>query len=168
MIGKKMEAAINEQIKWEFYSGYMYLSMAAYFDGLGLAGFASWMRVQELEERFHAQKFMAQLVERGGTVKLAPIDGPPTGWMSPLAVFEDGLKHERGVTGRIGALLELAQKEKDHAAVIFIEWFVTEQVEEEASFAGVIAQLKLIDKTPGGLFMLDKDLAARTFNPTGA
>ena len=168
MIGKKMEAAINEQIKWEFYSGYMYLSMVAYFDSLGLAGFASWMRVQELEERFHAQKFMTQLVERGGKVKLAPIDGPPTDWASPLAAFEDSLKHERGVTARINSLMDLAQKEKDHAANIFLEWFVTEQVEEEASFGDAIAKLKLVDKTPGGLFMLDKDLAGRTFNPTAA
>lgn len=168
MISKKMEAAFNEQIKWEFYSGYMYLSMAAYFDSLGLAGFASWMRVQELEERFHAQKFMAQIVERGGKVKLLPIDGPPTDWASPLAAFEDSLKHEIGVTKRINNLMDLAQKEKDHAGNIFLEWFVTEQVEEEASFGDAIAKLKLVDKTPGGLFMLDKDFSARSFNPTAA
>jgi ferritin len=165
MISKKMEAAVNEQIKWEYYSGYLYLSMAAYFDSLGLAGFASWMRVQELEERFHAQKFTAQLIERGGKARFAALDAPPGDWKSPLAVFEDGLRHEQGVTKRINDLLDLAIKEKDHAASIFIEWFVTEQVEEEASFGDIIAKLKLVDTTHGGLFMLDKDLAARTFTP---
>jgi ferritin len=163
MLSKKMEQAINDQVKWEYYSGYLYLAMAAYFEELGLAGFANWMHIQEQEERAHAERFYAFINERGGRVTLQAIDAPPLKWDSPLAVFEESLAHERKVTARIGALMDMAIKEKDHATAAFLQWFISEQVEEEASVTEVIQKLKLVESTPGGWFLLDKDLAQRVF-----
>ncbi|KUG27074.1 ferritin-like protein 2 [hydrocarbon metagenome] len=165
MLSKKMEQALNDQVKWEYYSGYLYLAMAAYFEELGLAGFANWMHIQEQEERAHAERFYRFLNERGGRVVLQALDAPPVKWDSPLAVFQESLDHERKVTARIGALMDLAIKEKDHATVAFLQWFISEQVEEEASVTEVIQKLKLVESTPGGWFMLDKDLALRVFTP---
>lgn len=168
MLSKKMEKALNDQVQWELYSGYIYLAMAAYFSDLGLPGFANWMRVQEQEERFHALKFHDFLLERGGRAKLGAIEAPPDAWKSPLAAFEHALEHEQGVTSRINALMDTAIKEKDHATSIFLQWFVSEQVEEEASVTEIIQKLKLVGEMPGGLFHLDKELAARVFTPPPA
>jgi len=165
MLSKKMEQALNDQVKWEYYSGYLYLAMAAYFEELGLAGFANWMHIQEQEERAHAERFYRFLNERGGRVVLQALDAPPVKWDSPLAVFQESLAHEQKVTARIGALMDLAIKEKDHATAAFLQWFISEQVEEEASVTEVIQKLKLVESTPGGWFMLDKDLALRVFTP---
>ncbi|MDQ7830336.1 MAG: ferritin [Desulfovibrionaceae bacterium] len=165
MLSKKMEQTLNDQVKWEYYSGYLYLAMAAYFEEQGLAGFANWMHIQEQEERAHAERFYRFLNERGGRVVLQALDAPPVKWDSPLAVFQESLAHEQKVTARIGALMDLAIKEKDHATVAFLQWFISEQVEEEASVTEVIQKLKLVESTPGGWFMLDKDLALRVFTP---
>lgn len=168
MLSKKMEEALNEQVKWELYSAYLYLSMSAHFQDTGLPGFANWMRVQDQEERFHAEKFFNFVIERGGKMILQGIDAPPSTWATPLAVFEETLKHERQVTARINALMDLALKEKDHATVSFLHWFIDEQVEEEANVSDVVNKLKMVEKTNGGLFMVDKELGTRVFTPPAA
>jgi len=167
MLTKKMEKAFNDQIKWEYYSAYLYLSLSAYFSSLGLTGFANWMDVQFQEEQFHARKMFDYVIEKGGRMTLQGIEAPPSVWKSPLAAFEFALKHEYVVTSRINALIDLAQKEKDHASAIFLQWFVTEQVEEEANFGDTVNKLKLVGDG-GGLFMLDRELAARVFVPPTA
>jgi len=165
MIDKKMEDAINEQINWEIYSSYLYLSMAAYFDSINLKGCSGWMRIQAMEELTHVKRFYDFLTARGGRAVMSAIQGPPTEWDSPLALFEDGLDHERVVTGRINDLVNLAQELRDHASNSFLQWFVNEQVEEEESFDDAIQSLKLNKNNPGGLFLIDKELAARAFVP---
>lgn len=165
MISKKMQDPLNKQLNSELYSAYLYMSMSAWFESSNLKGFASWMRVQMQEEMVHVQKFHDFIIQRGGKVVLSAIEGPPTDWASPLKVFEDGLKHEQLVTSRINDLIDLGTKEKDHATVNFLQWFVTEQVEEESSFNDVLQRLKIIGKDGGALFMLDKELSLRVFVP---
>ncbi len=167
MLSKKMEQAFNDQIKWEYYSAYLYLSLSAYFQNLGLPGFANWMDVQFQEEQFHARKMFDYVNEKGGRIKLQAIDAPEHEWKSPLEAFEFALKHEYQVTKRINDLVDLAQKEKDHASAIFLQWFVTEQVEEESNFGDTVNKLKLVGDG-GGLFMLDRELATRVFVPPTA
>ena len=163
-MNKKIEKAINEQINAELYSAYMYLSMAAYFDGLGLTGFANWMKVQFEEEQFHAMKFYEFVYERGGDITLKAIDQPPVKFKSPLQAFQETLKHEKLVTSLINKLYELATKEKDYAFQSFLKWYIDEQVEEEANATEMIDKIKLAGEKGPGLFMLDKELAARKFN----
>lgn len=165
MISKKMEKALNEQVNAELYSAYLYLSMEAYFKSMNLNGFANWMRVQTQEEVAHAMKIYGFIDERGGRIALKAIDGPQTEWDSPLAVFKDIYKHEQKVTSLINNLVNLAIEEKDHATNTFLQWFVNEQVEEEASADQVVQQLKMMEKAPGGMFMLDRELAQRVFTP---
>lgn len=164
MISDRMQEAMNQQIVAETYSAYLYLSMAAYFESVNLEGFASWMKCQAQEELTHAMKFYHFIAERGGRIKLGAIDGPPTEWASPLAAFEDAYNHERKVTEMINNLVNIAIEEKDHASNAFLQWFVTEQVEEEASADGVVQQLKLAGDRGGGMFMLNKELGQRAFN----
>jgi len=168
MISKKMEKALNEQVNAELYSAYLYLSMEAYFKSLNLNGFANWMRVQTQEEVSHAMKIYGFVDERGGRITLKTIEGPQTKWDSPLAVFKDIYKHEQKVTSLINDLVNLAIEEKDHATNTFLQWFVNEQVEEEASADQVVQQLKMMEKAPGGMFMLDRELAQRVFTPPAA
>lgn len=168
MLPQNMEQALNKQLTAELYSAYLYLSMAAYFYSLNLNGFANWMTVQNQEETMHAMKFYNYINERGGRITLAQIDGPPTNWNSPLEVFEETLKHEEKVTGLINNLVDLAIAERDHAANAFLQWFVTEQVEEEASANEIIQNLKMAGKDPHALFMLDRELGARVFTPPAA
>jgi ferritin len=160
-----MTEALNKQINAELYSAYLYLSMATWFEERQLPGFSGWMRVQAKEEMTHALRLHNYVNDRGGRVKLTAIDGPPTDWDSPLAVFEATLAHEQKVTGLIGDLMALAVEEKDFASQRFLGWFVDEQVEEEANVNDVLGKLKLMKDAPGGLFMLDKELGARVFNP---
>jgi len=160
-----MEKALNEQVNAEFYSAYMYLSMVSYFQEINLPGFASWMKAQAQEEMFHAMKIYDYIAERGGRVLLAPIAGPPTEWESPVAVMEAVLEHEQKVTAMINNLVDLAMAEKDHASNIFLQWFVSEQVEEEDSVGDVLSKVKLMGGTGGGMFMLDRDLGQRVFTP---
>jgi len=161
MLSEKMEKALNEQLNAEFYSSYLYLSMSAYFKSIGLDGFSVWMQEQANEEWMHGMKFYDFLIQRGGRVRLAPIDGPPLEWESTTAVFEQTLAHECKVTGLINDLVEIALAEKDHATQIFLQWFVTEQVEEEESVGTVLQQLKLIGESKQGLFMLDREMSKR-------
>jgi ferritin len=168
MVKKKIEAALNKQLNAELYSSYLYLSMSAYFQSINLPGFANWMRVQTQEELVHAMKFYDFINERGGRVTLQKIDSPPTTWASPLNVLENTYKHEQKVTGLINDLVNLAVGEKDHATNIFLQWFVTEQVEEEASADEVVQKLKLVGKDSGGLFMLDGEMGQRVFTPPAA
>jgi ferritin len=167
MLSKKMEKAFNDQIKWEYYSAYLYLSLSSYFSNAGLSGFANWMDVQFQEEQFHARKMFDYVNEKGGRVVLQGIEAPPSVWKTPLAAFDFALKHEFAVTKRINDLMTLAQKENDHASAIFLQWFVSEQVEEEASFGDTVNKLKMVGDG-GGMFMLDRELAARVFTPPAA
>jgi ferritin len=165
MIGKKMEKALNEQINAELYSSYIYLAMVAYFESENLPGCASWMRAQVQEENLHATKLFAFVCERGGRVILGAIDQPPKDWKSPLAAFEAAYEHEQYITGRINDLVDLALAEKDHASNAFLQWFVNEQVEEETSVDMVVQNLKMAEKAPGAMFMIDRELGQRTFTP---
>ena len=164
MISEKMEKAFNDQINAEFYSEYLYLSMLSYFETLNLKGFVNWMTVQIQEEHAHAMGMFNYVHERGGKVELEAIEKPETKWESPLEVFEHVLKHEQLVTSKINALMDVAESEKDRAALSFLDWYLKEQVEEESNVGGVLATLKLIKDDAKALLMLDKDLAARTFN----
>jgi ferritin len=161
MIGKALQDAMNEQINKELFSSYLYLSMAAYFEEKNLPGFAHWMRIQEEEERQHAMKFYDHVVDRGGRVQLKAIEAPRSEWKSALEVFEEAAGHEAKVTASINALYELAQKEKDYPAQVMLQWFVTEQVEEEKNAAEILASLKLIEERGTAVLMLDHRLAKR-------
>jgi ferritin len=164
-MNEKIEKALNEQINYEMYSAYLYLSMAAYCAGKSLPGMASWMRVQFEEETYHALRLFDYITDRGGQVSLGKIDQPPADWDSPLAVFEDVCEHEHKVTVRINNLMDLAISESDHATNAALQWYVSEQVEEEATVGEIRDKLKLIGSEGGGLFMIDKELAGRTFTP---
>ncbi len=163
MIDEKMQEALNKQLNAELYSSYLYLSMSAYFHSVNLGGFANWMRVQAQEELAHALKFYDYVNERGGRVVLQPVDEPPSEWDSPLATFEHVYEHEQKVTGLINKLVDLAVEARDHATNNFLQWFVSEQVEEEASADEVVQKLKLVGDDASGLFMIDRELAQRTF-----
>ena len=165
MVNEKMGNAINEQINWELYSSYLYMSMAAYFESKNLKGCSSWMRIQAMEELTHVKRFYDFLTARGGRVLLSEIKAPPTEWETPLTVFEETLKHEQHVTSRINDLVDLSLELRDHATNSFLKWFVDEQVEEEESVDEVLQSLKLNENNPGGLFMIDKELAQRAFVP---
>ena len=163
MINEKMEKAFNDQINKELYSEYLYLSMKAYFERLNLKGFVNWFNVQVQEEHAHAMGMFDYVHERGGEVELEAIEKPETKWESPLACFEQVLSHEEFVTSRINALMDVADEVRDRAALSFLDWYLKEQVEEEANVGGVLATLRLIGDDKKALLMLDKDLAARTF-----
>ncbi|MGC8603745.1 MAG: ferritin [Desulfomonilaceae bacterium] len=163
MINNKIQDSFNEQINAEIYSSYLYFSMAAYFSSINLPGFANWMRCQAQEELIHVVKFFDFINERGGSVTLTAIDGPPTRWKSPLHAFEEAYNHEQKVTALINGLVDLAIAEKDHASSTFLQWFVNEQVEEESSAYDVVQRLKLAGDQGGGMFMIDRELATRTF-----
>ena len=161
MISKAMQDAINDQIQKELFSSYLYLSMAAYFENKNLPGFARWMRVQEGEEREHAMKFYDFLVDRGGRVQLKAIEAPAADWKTSLDLFKEVAAHEAKVTASINALYELALREKDYPAQVLLQWYITEQVEEEKNAAEIVAQLELIDAHGTAVLMLDKQLGKR-------
>jgi ferritin len=165
MISKKMSDALNAQINAEMFSAYLYLAMSAWCSERSLAGFANWMRVQAQEEMSHATKIYDYVLERGGHVALDAIDKPAADWASPMAVIEETAQHEAKVTSLINDLMALANKEKDYASHIFLQWFVTEQVEEEASVGEVLERLKMIGKDSAGMFAMDLELAKRVYTP---
>jgi ferritin len=156
-----MQNALCEQINAELYSAYLYLSMVSYFDSLNLQGASHWMRIQVQEELSHVVKLFDYVHERGGRVTLTPIAGPPTDWDSPLAAFEHAYRHECEVTARINKLVDLSLELSDHASNNMLQWFVAEQVEEEASVDEIVQQLKLVGGEGHGLFMVDRELAGR-------
>jgi len=161
MISQKMQDALNGQISAELYSAYLYLSMCAHFESIHLRGFAHWMRVQAQEELGHAMKLFDYVHEQGGKVALTALEAPPGQWDSPLAALEATLEHEKKITGLIHELVDKAAAEKDHATGVMLQWFVTEQVEEESSAGEVVEQLRMIGDSPNGLLMLDRALARR-------
>ena len=165
MLSDKMQSALNDQINEELESAYVYLAMAAEADRLGLPGFSNWFKLQYNEELGHADRFFGYILERNGEVQLKPIAEPEIGDESPLSLFEKTLAHEQHITQCIFSLKDLARGEADHATDVFLEWFVNEQVEEEASVQAVIDQLKLVDGNPNGLFLIDRELAGRTAEP---
>ncbi len=165
MLSKEMTKALNEQIMKEIYSAYLYQSMAAYSTGNNLKGFASWFQVQGLEEFYHAEKFYNYIFDQGEEVELFGIDKPPKNFKSPTDLFEQTLAHEKTVTASIKSLVELAKKENDEATHIFLQWFVTEQVEEEAIPTEILGRIKLIGEQGPGIFMLDNELGSRVYNP---
>ncbi len=165
MLSKKMQDALNKQVNAELYSAYFYLSMSAYYESVNLPGFANWMRVQYQEETFHAMKIYDYINARGGRAILTAIEKPPTDWKSPIAPFEDTYKHEQKVTALINDLVNLAIEERDHATNSVLQWFVTEQVEEEKNASGILEQIKLLKDAPNGMFMIDRELGQRVFTP---
>jgi ferritin len=165
MLKKTIAEALNSQINAELYSSYLYLSMESYFHSVSLSGFATWMRVQVQEELLHAMKLYDFIISRGGRVVLEAIDKPDADWESPLAAFEQVLRHEEGITARINNLMEIAAAEQDHATKIFLQWFVSEQVEEEAGVGEALSKLRLIRSDSSGLFLLDAELGKRVFTP---
>ncbi|MGA7826845.1 MAG: ferritin [Geobacteraceae bacterium] len=168
MISKKMVQTLNKQVNNEIYSAYLYLSMSSYTNYIGLKGAANWFMVQYQEEMVHAMKIYDYVNSQGNHAQLTAIAAPPTEFGTLLSMFEQTLKHEQFITNCINELMDLAIKEKDHATQIFLQWFVTEQIEEEGNDNDIIAKLKLIGDSPQGLMMVDKDLAARVFTPPAA
>lgn len=162
-MNQEVQNAINKQINAEIYSSYLYLAMAAYFDGKGLEGFSNWMKVQAQEELTHAMKFYRYVYERGGEVELQAIEKPKTEFDSPLAVAKEVLEHEKKVTALINDIYTLALDEKDYATQSMLKWFIDEQVEEEAAAQQIIDKLEVTGEKGQGLYMLDKELASRTF-----
>ncbi len=163
MINEKLQEAFNDQINKEFYSEYLYLAMKVYFQEQNLQGFVNWFDVQVQEEHAHAMGMFNYLNERAGSIKLEAIEKPIVEGDCPLTIFEHVLRHEEFVTSRINALMDVAEEVRDRAALSFLDWYLKEQVEEEASVGGVLATLRLIGDDKKALLMLDKDLAARTF-----
>lgn len=156
-----MQAALNKQINEEAASAYIYLSMAAYFESINMTGFAHWMTLQAKEELAHVMRIYGHIVERGGRVLLTEIAAPPTEWASVLEAYQAAYKHECHITKCIHDLVELAQAEKDHAAGVMLQWFVAEQVEEEAAADEWVQKLTLAQDAPNALLMLDRAAAAR-------
>jgi ferritin len=161
MISKEMQAAFNKQINAEMYSSYLYMAMSAWFEKENLPGFAKWMRAQAGEENGHAMKFFNHILERGGEVELEAIDKPKASWGSVLEVFEDTCAHERLVTEKINDLVDMAASEKDHASSTFLQYFVSEQVEEEAQADSIRQRLAMINESSNGLFMFDQVMGRR-------
>ncbi len=168
MISKKMQDALNEQVTAEFYSAHLYLAMSTYLESIDLPGFANWMRIQYQEEASHAEKILDYVVERDGRGILSGFDSPPVDWKNALEVFEQAYAHEQKVTGLINGLMDTALAEKDHAAQIFLQWFVNEQVEEEASVKTIVQHLKMLGNSKAGIFQIDRELGSRSFAPPAA
>jgi ferritin len=160
-----MLSAINEQIKNELESAYLYYSMVSYFLVEGFEGMAQWMKVQTQEEIFHAQKFFDYINERGGKVDLKPLNISKIKWTSPLDAFKDALKHEEFITSKINELMALAIVEKDYASQTFLDWYITEQVEEEANATSIIRLLERVGDSGNGLMMIDRELGLRVYTP---
>ena len=161
MLPKKIEAAFNDQIRNELQSAYLYLAMAADCDRQSLPGCATWLRSQWEEEIAHAMRFYNFIIDRDGTVELKALDAPKVSFGSPLAVFEGALENEREVTASINSLYELVQKERDYASQPLLDWFVTEQVEEEATVGQIVDDLRRVGDQGEGLYLLDKELGRR-------
>jgi ferritin len=161
MLSKAMQDAINEQIKNELYSAYLYLAMSHHYEEMNLGGFANWLKVQFQEEQGHAFKFMEYIHERGGQVVLKALDQPPSSFGTNKEVFQQVLEHEKKVTGWIYKLYELALKENDYPTQLMLQWFINEQVEEEKNASEIIAYLDMIDAHDTAVLMLDHDLGKR-------
>lgn len=162
MISKRLEAELNKQLNAELYSAYLYLSMSAYLSKKNLSGFSHWMKLQFEEEQGHAMKFFQYILDRGGVVELLDIKAPKKEWKDIIDIFNTVVKHEAHVTEMINNLVNIALEEKDHATVAMLQWYVSEQVEEEATVNDIFDQLKLIEGKGAGLFMLDREAKQRS------
>ncbi len=165
MIKQNLVNELNEQIKYELYSSHLYLAMAAYCASEDLDGFANFFKVQAEEEKFHAMKIFDYILERGERTRLTALDAPENDYSSILDVFKKSYEHEQFVTSRIYKLMDIASEDREHATISFLKWFIDEQVEEEATFSSLVAKLERIGNDPNALYMLDTELAQRTFVP---
>ena len=165
MLNKRLEIELNNQLNAELYSAYLYLSMASFLADKNLNGFSNWMKIQFQEEQAHAMKLYQFIIDRGGKVILEKIGKPQAEWAGIVEVYEAVLQHEQKITASINNLINIAYEEKDHASVAELQWFVTEQVEEEAGVSDIIDQLRMIDGKGAGLFMLDREMKERVFKP---
>lgn len=165
MINKNIQTAINHQIKEELYSSYLYLSMAGYTGEMNLKGFANWFSVQAKEELDHAMGFFTYLLNRRGKVELLEIPKPPSVFKNPRVLFDEALKHEQFITGKINLLYELSGEEKDYSFQSFLKWYIDEQVEEEANATEMIEKMKLSGESESTLLLIDSQLAARVYTP---
>ncbi|KAB2953633.1 ferritin [Heliorestis acidaminivorans] len=163
MFSEKLQEQLNEQIKYELFSSQLYLAMAAYCADQDLDGFTNFFKVQAEEEKFHAMKFFDFINEMGGRVVITGFENPEIHYASVLDVFEKSLAHEKHVTKRIYSLMDLAMDEREHATISFLRWFIDEQVEEEAMFQGVIKKLKMIGQDVNAMYLLDNEMAQRTW-----
>ena len=161
MIKEKILKILNKQINEELFSSYLYLSMSGYFSSINLDGFAKWMRLQSQEENEHAMKILDYILQRDGKVALTAIETPKAVWKSPLEAFQKAFKHEQHISSCIHNIVDLAIQEKDHPTSHFFQWFVSEQVEEEANASNILEKLKMVGDNKGGLFMLDRELGQR-------
>ena len=161
MISDKMQDALNEQVNKEFFSAYMYLAMSAYCSTIGLPGFANWMRMQYEEEIMHVTKMYDYIMGQGGVIELKAIEQPDQVYGTPLEIFEKTLEHEQLVTNLIHRLMDLAVEERDYATQTFLQWYVTEQVEEESNVNDILSPLRMVGDDKGGLMMIDQQLAGR-------
>jgi ferritin len=161
MLSEKMLNELNDQINAELHSAYLYLAMAAHFEDVNLPGMVGWMKIQAQEEVGHAMKFYGYVFDRNAKVELKMIEGPQTKWDSPLAAFEAAFEHEQYISGRINKLVDLAVQDNDHATRSFLNWFVDEQVEEEATANDIVQRLKSVGDNKAGLFILDRELGGR-------
>lgn len=157
----KLKEGLNDQIKNEIYSAYLYLSMAAYFEGKNLPGFAHWMKVQAKEELSHVMKIFEFMVDRGEQITLKAIDQPPVNFSSTIDVFEKTLEHEKKITSMINNLVNLASKANDNPSIIMLQWFINEQVEEEKTASYILETLKTIKEAAPAIIMLDRELGKR-------
>ena len=164
MLKKKVEEALNQQLNREFYSAYLYLSMSAYFDSIDLPGFAHYMKVQYQEESAHAIRIFNYLINVGGKIQLKTIEEPKNIWKDVIEVFEETHKHECYITDSINSVLAIAHKEHDYATINMLQWFIGEQVEEEATVLKILNQLRMVEGKGPGLFMLDREMAQRISN----
>ncbi len=162
MLTKALLKSLNEQINQEMYSSYLYLAMAAYCESKNFPGFAKWMKMQSSEETKHAMKIYDYIHDRSGSVTMLAIDQPPAEFKSPLKMFEQALEHERKISGLITKLYELSVKENDYPTQVMLQWFISEQVEEEKTAVGIVEQLKMVGDSPVSLMMMDRQLAARS------
>ena len=167
MLSKKLLNALNQQINDEYYSSYIYQAMVAYFEDMNLDGCAHWMRIQALEEWAHGMKIFDYMIDRNARIELSEVAAPPREWESPIAAFQASLEHERYMTGNINSLADLAIVEKDHATNNLMQWYVTEQIEEESSVEDILKKLELMGNSGTGLFMRDRELKTRPA-PAGA
>jgi len=161
MISPTMQAALNAQINLEQYSAQLYLAMSAHCDALSFKGFANWLRVQAVEETAHAMKLIDFLLDRNGRLELSAIGAPPTEFGGVIQVFEQTLAHEKGITAKINGLFEQARAEQDYASEITLQWYVTEQVEEEANVGQIVDHLRAVGDQGGGIWYLDSKMGKR-------
>lgn len=168
MIKKPVQDALNSQIAKEMYSSNLYLAMASYYHSINLNGFANWMRIQAQEEMMHAMKFFDYVIDRGGNAVISKLEAPKAKWKSPLDCFENVLSHEKTVTESINNLVDVALKESDHATNFMLQWFVNEQVEEEATASDILERLRMVTNNTSALFLLDTELKQRVFVPPAA